>query len=115
MTEELHGLTIYGASDDLLEVEGYLREEFVAYTRATLILTAPNGACLAIVGEFDPVGHSPNVGDGWVLSVCHADPAWTYPIRLTSRPDRDTDPAVALDVPAGTTIEQWNVTEEPTA
>ena len=46
-------------------------------------------------------------GDGWVLAVQHSDPAWTYPVRFAARPDRNSDPAIELEVPEGTTVEQW--------
>ncbi|MEV4127107.1 hypothetical protein [Nocardia sp. NPDC049707] len=105
---DLHTLRIYGASDDLLELEDYIHDEYEVYRPTTLVLTAPSGAQLAIEADFCPVGSSlTDVGDGWVLTVQHADPAWTYPVRLNVRPDRDSDPAIELDVPEGTSILLW--------
>lgn len=105
---DLHLLRIYGASDDLLELEGYIRDEYDVYGPVTLVLTAPNGAHIGIVADFCPVADPmADHGDGWVLTVHHGDPAWTYPVRFTARPDRTSDPAIELDVPEGTTIEQF--------
>lgn len=111
MTEQLHTLTVYGASDDLVEVEGYIEDEFEAYGPTTLIVTAPDGARIAITAEFDGPGPMRDVGDGWVLSIHHADPEWTYPVRLGVRRDRDSDPAIVLSVPTGTTVREWDDAE----
>ena len=104
MTDTLHTLTIYGASDDLLELEGYINEEYTAYRKATLVLRAPTGAQLAITAEFD--GATPIPGEGWALSILHSDPQWTWPVRLAERPDRPDDPAIVLQVPAGTCVRE---------
>ncbi|MFC4124905.1 hypothetical protein [Nocardia rhizosphaerae] len=104
MTDTLHTLTIYGASDDLLELEGYITEEYNVYSATTLAFTAPNGARVAIVAEFGGYVAIPN--GGWALSVCHLDPRWTYPVRLAERPDDSADPAVILEVPEGTTVRE---------
>ncbi|MGW5519080.1 hypothetical protein [Nocardia africana] len=110
---DLHLLRIYGCSDDLLELEGYIRDEYDVYDPITLVLTAPNGAHLDIVAEFCPVGDPmADYGDGWVLGVHHGDPAWTYPVRLAARPDRDSDPAIELEVPEGTTVQRWGEDED---
>ncbi|WP_280465978.1 hypothetical protein [Nocardia brasiliensis] len=111
MSEALRSLTIYGASDDCLEVEGYIDDEFDASQSAILILTAPDDARLIVAAEFCPDAQWRSHGEGdsgWVLQVHHSDPKWTYPVRLTFRPDRDTSPAIELDVPAGTTITKWD-------
>lgn len=100
----VHTLTIYGASDDCLELEGYINEEYTAYRKATLVLRAPTGAQLAITAEFD--GATPIPGEGWALSILHSDPQWTWPVRLSERPDRPDDPAIVLEVPVGTTVRE---------
>ncbi len=105
--QDLCMLRIYGASDDLVEVEGYVREEFNAWRNAvTILLTAPTGAQLAVTAEF--CGATPVAGAEWVLSVLHSDPRWTYPIRFAQRPEpnRNGDPALILEVPDGTTVEE---------
>ncbi|PKV80880.1 hypothetical protein [Nocardia fluminea] len=99
---ELHTLTIYGASDDCLELEGYINEEYDALRPITLVLRAPTGAQLAVSAEFD--GATPIRGDGWALSILHVDPQWTWTVRLSERPDRPDDPAIVLEVPVGTTV-----------
>ncbi|WP_157224924.1 hypothetical protein [Nocardia thailandica] len=102
---ELCMLRIYGASDDLVELEGYFREEFNAWRKVvTILLTAPSGAQLAVAAEF--CGATPVTDAEWVLSVLHSDPRWTYPIRFAERPDRAGDPALILEVPDGTTVEE---------
>ncbi len=103
---DLKTLTIYGASDDLVEIDGYIHEEYDLDRDGTVLMfTAPHGAQLAVLVDFCPV-ESPmrDIGGGWVLSVHHADPDWVYPVRLGVRPDRDSDPAIHLAVPEGTTV-----------
>ena len=51
--------TIYGASDDLVEVEGAIREEYTLGDPCTrLRLTAPDGDSLDIVLWFDGQAHA---------------------------------------------------------
>lgn len=101
---DLRSLAIYGASDDLLEIEGLIEEEFECYTATTLYVKTPDGAQLAVTAEFCGTGPMSHIGSGWVLTVHHSDPHWTYPIRLERRNDYDEDPAVVLEVPVGTTV-----------
>ncbi|WP_043736186.1 hypothetical protein [Nocardia asiatica] len=101
--ETLHPLVFAGGSDDLLEVSGYIDDEFDAAGPITVLVTAPGGARLWITAAFDTPpfrGH----GSGWALGVVHADPAWTYPTRLTSDPDNPAAPAITLQVPTATTL-----------
>lgn len=110
--EGLHSLTIYGASDDLIEVEGYINEEYPAHRvhgLVTLVVTAPDGARVWITPEFDAEPLR-GVGEGWALAVRHAG-YWPHPVQLGARPDRDTDPAVILTVPEGTTVAVWEPEE----
>lgn len=97
-------ITIYGASDDLVEVEGAIREEYDAFARATrLRLVAPDGASLDVVAEFD--GDAPEGATlDWTISVEAVSGYPSWPIRFHERPDREGDPAVTIDTPAGTTI-----------
>lgn len=93
-------LTIYGASDDLVEVEGEFHEEFSAYTGWKGEVVAPNGDSLGVSAVFGE-------GDAdWTLSVYNTGtwPAW--PLRFGDRPDRDGDPALTLEVPAGTIVRE---------
>ena len=47
-------ITIYGASDDLIEVEGDIREEFYAIDAEACILGVSDGTALSV--EFDRQG-----------------------------------------------------------
>lgn len=93
--EQLHAVTIYGASDDLVEVEGYITEEFNVYGPMLLTLTAPDGATATIRAAFTVAG--------WNLSTEHID-GWIWPATIGQRPDRPEDPALFLQVPTGTTL-----------
>ncbi|WP_336633616.1 MULTISPECIES: hypothetical protein [unclassified Microbacterium] len=97
-------ITIYGASDDLLEVEGAFSEEFQAYGETRLRVLAPDGDSLIVIGEF-----SARDGEAdWTLRVMNSAtwPAW--PIRFGDRPDREGDPAIIIDVPEGTIVEEMS-------
>lgn len=70
-------LYIYGASDDLIETEGALREEFnPPYGKPAFIHVKEKGwgtLCVLRV-EFDPDGSgewriTPEIGDGWVTII----------------------------------------------
>ena len=96
-------ITIYGASDDLVEVEGAIREEYTLGDPCTrLRLTAPDGDNLDVVLAFDaPIGCL-----DWTIRVeaINGYPAW--PIQFHERPNYKGDPAVTLTVPAGTTVRE---------
>ena len=95
-------ITIYGASDDLVEVEGAVREEYVLDDPCSRIrLTGPDGGTLDVVLWFDG-----KVGTlAWSIGVeaVNAYPSW--PIRFHERPGYEGDPAVTIDAPEGTTVE----------
>lgn len=98
-------LIIYGASDDLVEFEGAISEEFNTYDRWEGRLHSPNGEALTIRAEFGAKGL---YKAEWTLTVENTGtwPAW--PIRFGERPDREGDPALIIDVPDGTTVEEVN-------
>ena len=90
-------ILIYGASDDLVEVEGAISEEFDCYGIWEGTLESPDGKRLIVRAAF--------LGD-WEISV-HAGgvdgyPDW--PINFTERPDREGDAAVRILAPTGTTL-----------
>lgn len=93
-------LCIYGASDDLVEFEGAIRDEFNVDRNGEWAgtLIAPTGEALKVKAVYGP--------DEWELSLGnvpgHASPDW--PIRFGERPDREDDPAIIIDVPSGTTV-----------
>jgi len=94
-------IKIYGASDDLIEVEGAVTDEFDCYGKTTLLVAGPEYGALEVSAEYGP--------RGWSLWVsAHGDmgdfPDW--PVRFTDRPDYEGDPAVIIDAPAGATVTQ---------
>lgn len=96
-------LTIYGASDDLIEFEGAISEEFNAYGPWHGVLVDPkHGDSLIIRAEFGKASSDSE----WTLSVENTDRPCEWPIRFGKRPDREEDPAIHITVPAGTTIEE---------
>lgn len=97
-------ITIYGASDDLIEVEGEFTEEFQAYGETKLRVIAPDGDSLIVIGEF-------GAEDGeseWTLRVMNGETWPSWPMHFTERPDREGDPALVIEVPAGTIVKQVN-------
>ncbi|WDH77895.1 hypothetical protein PTQ19_10215 [Microbacterium esteraromaticum] len=93
-------LTIYGASDDLVEVEGEFDEEFGAYNGWRGRVVAPNGDALLVTAEYG------GVSDYWELGIQNTGTWPSWPIRFVDRPDRDEVlVAIEIDVPAGTIVE----------
>lgn len=96
-------VTIYGASDDLFELDTPDRsvyEEYDCYDRpCTVRLTAPNGEGVTVRGYF--------TGD-WEVGVHEVDglPNADWRIEDSVRPDDDRDPAIIVHVPVGTTAEE---------
>lgn len=93
---------IYGASDDLVEVEGdihgadeYNTDNFRA------VISGGDGTQLGVQVVFDdPAGVSE-----WTIRIENRyDPFPDWPIRFTHRPDREDDPAIEIDVPEKSTL-----------
>lgn len=94
-------ITIYGASDDLVEVEGSVREEYGLDPEGTrLRVEAPGGESLDVYLDF---GRGPGVLD-WAIRVEAVNGYPSWPIRFHERPDYEGDPAVTIDAPTGTTV-----------
>jgi hypothetical protein len=94
-------ITIYGASDDLVEVEGAIREEYDLGGEGTrLRLTAPDGDSLDVYAQF---GYR-HGGLDWAVTVEAVDSYPSWPIFFHERPGYEGDPAVSIDAPTGTTI-----------
>lgn len=94
-------ITIYGASDDLVVVNGAVRGEYTlgdSYTR--LRLTSPDGGSLDVVLCFDGVISTLD----WTISVEAVDSYPSWPIRFHECPIYEGDPAVTITAPEGTTI-----------
>lgn len=103
MSNSTVDVLIYGASDDLVEVEGAIdgADEFNVYDEWVGTLTSPSGKALRVRAEFCPSG----VDDvEWRISVEHTGTTPKWPIHFTTRPDRDSDPAVIITVPVGTIL-----------
>lgn len=95
-------LIIYGASDDLVEVEGAFREEYDAYSGWRGRVTSPDGDSLIVTAVF---------GEGeadWTLGILNSSSWPDWPIKFGERPDREGDPALIIDVPEGTIVEEIN-------
>lgn len=97
--------TIYGASDDLFELESEDRsiyEEYDCWGRPCVVrLTAPNGETLVVRGYFRYDGE-------WEVGV-HEHPDYTnadWKVEQSQRPDRPSDPAIIVHVPVGTTAQE---------
>lgn len=95
-------VVIYGASDDLVEVEGSIEgaDEYSAYGEWVGKLEAPNGTALIVRAEFSPAGSEVE----WLLSVenTRSHPGWA--IKFGDRPGREDDPALIIEVPEGTRL-----------
>ncbi|MCC3299422.1 hypothetical protein [Arthrobacter caoxuetaonis] len=95
-----NSILIYGASDDLVEVEGAISDEFDCWDKTWKgRLKAPDGAFLVVSALYG--------SEGWDLNVSAPEgsgfPDW--PVSFCPRPDRRDDPAVRIAVPEGTSIE----------
>lgn len=103
-------ITIYGASDDLVEVEGDFTEEYQLDRHGTrLRLTAPGGDSLDVALDFD----NPTVGGrlDWTISVAAVDAYPSWPIRFHERPGYEGAPAVTIEAPVGTTVAEVRTDE----
>lgn len=97
-------ITIYGASDDLIEVDGDVKDEFYlpGSDSADVILTAPDGATLIV-----NVGFCDRNVDGWHVALeSHGPhtPSWPVTFHPREHDPESEDPAVTIDAPAGTTV-----------
>lgn len=96
-------IIIYGGSDDLIEIEGAISEEYGIFgsprTVGTVILESPAGDTLEVTLEFhtDWEITLPAIGEDF----SNRSP---WPIRLGASPDNDEDPALFVDAPIGTTV-----------
>ncbi|MBT8161040.1 MULTISPECIES: hypothetical protein [Arthrobacter] len=90
-------IIIYGASDDLIEVEGAISEEFDCSGKWEGVLESPDGWRLGVTAKF--------TGE-WEIAVVASGEGWypDWPIQFTERPDREGDPAVKIWAPEGTTL-----------
>jgi len=97
-------MVIYGASDDLVEVESEtFREEWDTNgdDRWEGLVVAPDGNTLIVTAQFGAPGAN---RDDWTLGVENTYNRPNWPIQFGTRPDRDSDPAIILEVPEGTKV-----------
>lgn len=99
-------VTVYGASDDLVELDTPDRsiyEEYDCYGPTFVKLTAPDGATMVVRLEFG----RPGPYEEWDVEVHEDNAGWK--VEKARRPDNDIDPALIIHVPVGTVAE--NITE----
>ncbi|WP_190264853.1 hypothetical protein [Glutamicibacter nicotianae] len=94
-------IIIYGASDDLVEIEGAIREEFDIYEPSTVVLESPGGEFMRVDIQYR---REWEINVGSMTDVL--TPSW--PIRFGERPDNEDDPAIIIDAPEGTTVRMEN-------
>ena len=93
-------ITIYGASDDCIELRGDIYDERYTNEGNVVRLTSPGGEQMDVRIEYGP--------RAWDIRVDHStgDLAADWPVRLTHRDDgtdHSDDPAIVIDTPNGTT------------
>jgi hypothetical protein len=100
--DELSDLTIYGASDDLVEFDGEICDEFNCYGLWKGRLLSPAGKSLIISAQFS----KPGASSDWTITVENdSAPFPDWPMNYCGRPgEEDRDPALHLFVPPGTRI-----------
>lgn len=93
---------IYGASDDLVEVEGAIKgaDEFNVYGlwQADLVHVNEEGdeESLRVSVEFGR-----GSGMAWQIDVSAVDSYPSWAVTFGERPDREGDPSVSIEVPEG--------------
>lgn len=95
-------IIVYGASDDCIEIEGAISEEYEIYgerTVGTVIFESPAGETLEVTLEFK---------DDWEITLPRIGEDLSnlvpWPVKFGDRPDRTEDPALFIDAPIGTTV-----------
>lgn len=96
---EFKEITIYGSSDDCIEIEGGFEEEFNIYDETTLVVESPEKDTLLVVMNYGR--------EQWEINLRTTSDnqiKWPWPIRFGQRPDSPEDPALFITAPAGTTV-----------
>lgn len=97
-------ITIYGASDNLVEVvAGEVREEYsLEEGGSRLRVVAPDRDSLDVWLDFDhPIS---DAGLVWTIAIAAVRHYPSWPIRFHECPDYEGDPAVSMEVPEGTEV-----------
>src|SRR4051794_32016754 len=93
----------YGASDDLVEVEGAITDEFsTPRGKWTGVLVAPNGSRLAVHARYTDRGT-------WMLGVHQTEdveplPPWVITIRTAAEGECRYSVTLVVDAPEGTQL-----------
>jgi len=69
-------LCVYGTSDDLIELDGYYREEFNAYGSEKTVLAFSDGTLLNV-----------RYNDDWRIDVKHKGPLFSSILRVEDNED----------------------------
>lgn len=94
-------LWIYGASDDLVEVEGAIEDEFDVHGLWRARLLSPDGQSLIVTAQFG----KPGAASDWTVGVeNHTQPFPDWPIKFEERADYSGDPCLYVQVPEETKI-----------
>ena len=100
-------IRVYGASDDLLEFDGAISEEFSRYSNPIVgTLTAPNGDGLTVMAYYANSGV-------WGVGVGPLDEGATlpdWPIRFEDGKQNESSfsATLVIDIPEGTTLKESN-------
>ena len=106
-------IRIYGASDDLVEIDGHVREEINCYSKAVRIEvgdpTDPTtGGCI-VWATYAPQEVFVAPGGTWLLAVTlfDEDVPLPWPVRLEVKECRYS-PTLVIGCPTGTPV-RWSV------
>lgn len=91
-------IIIYGASDDCIEIDGAVRDEFNVYDEpVTLELKSPSGEIMKVTLEYGP--------DRWKITLPQISENYgDWSFTFGDHPDAGDGSAVFIDAPAGTTV-----------
>ena len=109
-------IKIYGASDDLVEIEGHPDGDEVSTYDATVLISIASGTADAPVGEYVRMifypGKETGIGDGWSAQIANlAEDAPTHPIRVSIHPEETHSVLVEIDVPDDAKL-SWTVEDQ---
>lgn len=105
---------IYGASDDLVEFDGAIYDEFPAdrHGRCSRVLAAPDGGRLRVFAAYLPT-------EGWAVGVAPVDnedgppiPDWQCVLRCPRDSETAYSAVLVIDVPDGTVVENENENDD---
>ncbi len=104
---DLVEIVIYGASDDLVEIEydGGSGEEFDCSGEWEGEVVGPDGESLIVTAEFSSSKRGRKAD--WTLGIENSgDWPKDWTIRFGDRPDYEGDPAIIIEAPAGTKVRE---------